>query len=315
MGELISIVVPVYNAELFLNKCLDSILSQTYGNIEVICVDDESSDGSLKILKDYSERDSRVKVFSKKNEGVSIARNFGIRNSTGDYFMFVDSDDWIESDTCKVAVEEMKKQDADIVMWPYIREQGDAGLKKTIFPESAVFSEKSEIVQLQRRFAGPSGEEINRPENMDSLCTVWGKLYKREVIDGVEFDDIRSIGSYEDGLFNLNVFGKAKKVSYINNYLHHYRWNNNSITHKYNPNLVSQRKNVYKLISDYINNLGDESFLLALDNRKCLDMLGLGINIMTKDCGAKGRMKELSEVINDDDYKMFFLKQSSSHNL
>lgn len=98
MSELISVIIPVYNSEKFIDRCMESILNQTYGNLEIILVDDGSKDDSLKCCNDYADRDSRVKVFHKENGGSSSARNLGVRNATGKYIGFVDSDDYIEPD-------------------------------------------------------------------------------------------------------------------------------------------------------------------------------------------------------------------------
>ena len=99
MSNIISIIVPVYNSELYLKKCLDSIISQTYKNIEIICIEDHSSDDSLRILREYEKKDQRIKVIQKANEGVSLARNAGLDVARGDYVLFVDSDDWIDQRT------------------------------------------------------------------------------------------------------------------------------------------------------------------------------------------------------------------------
>lgn len=91
-----SVILPIFNTEKYLKACLDSIINQTYKNLEIICVDDGSTDGSLKILEEYSSKDSRIKIINQQNQGVSAARNVGIDNATGDYVSFVDPDDWVE---------------------------------------------------------------------------------------------------------------------------------------------------------------------------------------------------------------------------
>ena len=115
MNELISIIVPVYKVEPYLNKCVDSIINQTYKNIEIILVDDGSPDNCGKICDDYTKKDSRIKVIHKKNGGLSDARNYGIEASIGDYIMFVDSDDYISANMCEILLKTAKKYNADII--------------------------------------------------------------------------------------------------------------------------------------------------------------------------------------------------------
>lgn len=123
-SPLVSIVLPVYNVEKYLPICLDSILNQTYQNIELVCVNDGSPDNCGQILEKYAAMDERILVIAQKNQGLSGARNTGMRYAHGEYIMFVDSDDWIEAETCEVAVSAALKYGADLVMWSYVREYG-----------------------------------------------------------------------------------------------------------------------------------------------------------------------------------------------
>jgi Glycosyltransferases involved in cell wall biogenesis len=113
----ISVIIPVYNASKYLKRCLDSIKNQTYSNWEAICVDDGSTDNSLDILNEYASKDSRFKVIAKSNGGVSDARNVGMDNVTGDYVMYVDSDDFIHHQTMELACAFVKRDGSDIISW------------------------------------------------------------------------------------------------------------------------------------------------------------------------------------------------------
>lgn len=118
----ISVIVPVYNTESYLKKCIESIINQTFRNIEIILVDDGSTDTSAEILADYALRDNRIIVIHQENQGLSAARNAGMRSAKGEYIMFVDSDDWIDANTCEKAISAARTSFADIVMWTYVRE-------------------------------------------------------------------------------------------------------------------------------------------------------------------------------------------------
>ena len=119
-SPLVSVIVPVYNVEKYLEECCDSILNQTYKNLEIILIDDGSDDNSPKICDSYKEKDSRVKVIHQKNSGVSSARNNGIKNSCGDFIIFADSDDKLEKNMCEKAVEALS-QNTDAVFFGYKR--------------------------------------------------------------------------------------------------------------------------------------------------------------------------------------------------
>ena len=119
---LVSVIIPVYNVERYLAQCLDSVSHQTYQNLEIICVNDGSRDGSPDILRRYADEDARIQVIDKANGGVSRARNDALDCARGEYIMFVDSDDWVEPDACENAVNAMREYDADIVMWSYVSE-------------------------------------------------------------------------------------------------------------------------------------------------------------------------------------------------
>lgn len=209
----VSIIVPIYNVEPYLRQCLDSLVNQTYKNIEIICVDDGSTDASSEILTEYALKSSKVRVIRQENSGLSAARNVGFSFATGKYVMYVDSDDWIDVCTCEKAVFKAEEHAADLVMWPYIREFPNHSAPKAIFSEEKTFT-SAECRELQRRMIGLLGTELALPENADALCTVWGKLYLRELIaqNDIRFTDLRRIGTYEDGLFNLHYLSHVKNA-------------------------------------------------------------------------------------------------------
>lgn len=306
MSNMISIIVPVYNSELYLKKCLDSIISQTYENIEIICIDDNSSDDSLRILQEYKKKDQRIKVLQKANEGVSLARNAGLDVARGDYILFVDSDDWIDRCTCEVVLKKILEETADLVMWSYIRERETESSQKQIFDCDIVFEGKDVQEKLHRRMIGIVDDELARPENADALCTVWGKLYCRTIISAnhIRFYDIRKIGTYEDGLFNLEYLKYVQKAIFLNQYFYHYRRTNvNSITGAYNANLGRQWDTLFRIMDKYIEQNGlNKKYQEALHNRISLSLIPLGINEMTNDCSMGMKMVKIKEIISQRSY-------------
>lgn len=309
---LVSIIVPVYNVEQYLPQCLDSIVNQTYKNIEVICVNDGSPDNSIKILEDYALRDSRIKVVSQKNQGVSSARNLAHQYVNGEYIIYVDGDDWLDVNTCEIAVEKAIEVSAGVVMWSYISESKNRSDKKIIFDDEFIFDETKVKQMLHRRFIGIAGSELARPEQADSLCPVWGKMYKSSIIlqSNVKFVDLDKIGTYEDGLFNLEVFKYVNKAVYLPVNLYHYRrTNSESQTAKYRPRLFEQWQNLFDEMQQYIGENGlSEEYEDALSNRIALSILGLGLNILSSDFSAKKKKKLIKEIITSERYKEAYKK-------
>lgn len=304
---LVSIIVPIFNVEKYLSECIDSILNQTYENIEVILIDDGSADKSAQICDAYTAKDKRVAVVHKTNEGVSAARNDGLKSANGQLIMFVDSDDWIDSETCETAVGAMEESGADVVMWTYISENNGNQSRKIIFGSDTVFEGVELTEKLHRRLFGLMGEELAHPEYADSLCPVWGKLYKKELIldNNISFVDLSEIGTYEDGLFNIEVFSRVEKAVYLNKCLYHYRKENtSSVTSGYRKDLFEKWQHLFDLMQEYIDakNLPSD-YQAALNNRIALSIVGLGLNIMSCECRATEKKKMIKEIIKAERYK------------
>ena len=311
MNELnnrkISIIVPVYNVEKYLRQCLDSIINQTYDNLEIICINDESPDYSQDILEEYALEDSRVKVINQKNTGLSGARNRGIEVATGEYIMFVDSDDWIDVDTCETAMSIILKYNVDVVLWSYIREFPNNSKPKVIFEEDLIVFSYPEVKQrLHRRFCGLLNEELRDPENADAIVTAWGKLYSTEIIkkNKVQFINTKLIGT-EDALFNFWLFNYVSKAAYINKYFNHYRKDNDdSLTTKYKPELYSQWGYLFDLMEkNIVDNHLDETYKQGLNNRIALSILGLGLNVLANNNSYISKIKEIKKIISSERYK------------
>lgn len=196
MKPLISVIIPIYNVESYLNRCIDSILGQSYENVELILVNDGSTDKSLEICLDYQSLDNRVKVFSKENGGVSSARNMGIKESAGEYIMFVDSDDWISNDTLEILFKDIDKNNSDIAICDFSYSQVD-------FHREAIGSNDTIIMDRKRVI-----KKVLRRE-YSSVCA---KLYKKNVIEGVWFKE--DIDNNEDVLFLYYVFNKVNSVTH-----------------------------------------------------------------------------------------------------
>lgn len=306
MDSLISIIVPVYNTENYLEKCLYSLVNQTYKNIEIIIVDDGSPDNSINIIQKFVLADNRVKVISQKNQGLSGARNTGMNNANGDYIMFIDSDDWIEIDTCEKAINASEKYNADVVFWSYIREFSDSQKDNYLFDKTEIIWSEKNINQLSRRMVGLVGDELTNPQSIDNLVTAWGKLYKKSVIGDIRFTDTKIIGT-EDALFNIEVFLGINSAVYIPDLLSHYRKDNeSSLTHNYKRKLVSRWKEMYSRIKFLLDrNDMSREYYDALKNRICFGLIGLGINLVEdKKMSFKEKKKEIYNILSMKHYQI-----------
>ncbi|MCR1839604.1 glycosyltransferase family 2 protein [Murimonas intestini] len=308
-NPLISIIVPVYNAEKYIRECLVSIITQTYKNLEIICVNDNSSDASQTILDEFKKKDSRICVIKQQKQGgVSLARNKALQIATGEYIMFLDSDDWIDKETCKEVLDIALAEEIDVVMWGYVREFGDVSKPKSfILEEKNIYGVKECQEKLHRRFVGLLNEELAHPELADVLCPVWGKLYRSTFIKNnhIQFEDLKKIGTYEDGLFNLYVFQYIKSAVYLNRHYYHYRkQKRGSITSHYNPCLAQQWQQLYNIMENYIiREKLDIQYRQALNNRISLGILGLGINITGSSNTIWEQIGTIKHIINEKLYR------------
>lgn len=195
---LISVIIPVYKAEKYLPACLDSVLAQTYRNLEIILIDDGSPDNSGKICDSYAERDSRICVIHQENAGVSAARNAGLDAASGDYIGFVDADDYIKPDMYEALFKRLQECGADIAQCGHSRISLDGTVICEIEAEQAVLDRKSAIKEL---LVG------------DIHYSDWDKLYRRGLFDGVRFDLRVSYG--EDLLLNYQVLKHCERVALL----------------------------------------------------------------------------------------------------
>ena len=144
----ISIIVPAYNVQKYIKQCLESIINQTYKNLEIIVVNDGSKDKTLDIIESIAKDDPRIIVINQENQGVSATRNNALKGVDGDFVMFVDSDDWLDLDTCEVLIKEAVEENADIVMCGYVREYENTSLPKASFDEDKIILIKILIKKL-----------------------------------------------------------------------------------------------------------------------------------------------------------------------
>ena len=281
MNYKVSVIVPIYNVEQYLNRCINSILSQSYINLEIILVNDGSTDKSGDICEEYAKSDSRIKIIQKQNGGLTSARRAGIGKATGDYVIVVDGDDWIDTQTIQSCVSVLYNHTkVDLVMFSYTKEYSNHSIENHIFSEDKDFLVQSEFMTgVYRRLFGLTNSELSCPEKLDYLSTLWGKLYRRELVLSGKYVDTQEVGSGEDGIFNLDALQACKQAVYINKPFYHYCKNDSSLTSKYRPRLPEQWELLFSLMQKKIeqSHFGFD-FQEALNNRIALSTLGIGMN-------------------------------------
>lgn len=300
----ISIIVPVYNTSQFLAQCLDSLVNQTYQDIEIVCINDGSTDDSLDVLRRYEQSYDTVRVINRGNGGVSSARNAGLEAATGDYLMFVDSDDWVDTDYCARMMEVALTHDADCVMCSYAKEFGKKSVEEHVFPES--FQKQGNDVQddLRLRLFGPIGTDLQSPHHVDLITAVWMQLFKAEMCEGVRFTDLSVIGTSEDLLYQVEVYKNCNSFAYIDEPMYHYRkTNTGSITTQYKAELFERWQNLYAMMEDIVTreSLGDV-YSKALDNRIACQLIGLGLNEVGASVSLLQKSKRLKHIISHPRY-------------
>ena len=254
-GDKISVIVPIYNVEKYLRQCLDSIVGQTYKNLEILLIDDGSPDNCGAICDEYAAKDTRIKVTHKKNAGVHAAWNDGLRMATGKWTAFVDSDDWLDTDYFEKLVSAPLADTADVIQSNgYYWENGKGKYVRWIFLEPFFAKSKEERDELTIRALVRSGD----PRTKGATSYVWGKLYRTSFLstEGFRFDAQIRTGMMGDLLFNWDVFEKASLIMGIPYCGYHYRITQGSGTFKFDPVRAKSQERVEE---QFYGRLGDYS--------------------------------------------------------
>lgn len=219
-SPLISIIIPCYNAEQSLERCLNSVVSQYYQNLEIIIVDDGSKDQTSDIYTKFKKEDYRIKVIKQNNSGVSKARNVGLKAVTGAYVCFVDSDDWVEKNYCEELYNILAAENADvsIIEASYEDENGTIVYNKPISKDKIFDGQQALILLL---------------EDQEIQSHPWGKLFKSSLLKNVRFPE--NLKSFEDYSTLFKIFDKAVKVVKSDKKLYHYVQRDNSLSHNLSP--------------------------------------------------------------------------------
>jgi glycosyltransferase involved in cell wall biosynthesis len=229
MSTAVSIIVPVYDVEKYLNRCLDSILMQTFNNFECILVNDCSNDNSPAICDEYVQKDKRINIIhNKKNMGLPSSRKIGLENSSGDYILYVDSDDYIEADMLEKMYSLAASQNYDMVYCDYYSHDKTNNVlhkKVSVLSDNFIHNLKNSVLDF------------------NSSCVVWNKLVKKPIYDNVEFP---VDGVFEDKYISTQLLFFSGKIGYVDAALYHYQYNPDSLT-----NAAGERRKYHELSNNF----------------------------------------------------------------
>ena len=215
-----SIIVPIFNCQKYLTKCINSLRNQTYKNLEIICIDDGSTDNSKQIIEEFSKQDKRIKLITQQNQGVSVARNNGIKIATGEYIMFVDADDWLDFNTCEILYHILQNQNEIDIIW-----------FQTRVWENPHFSKYQKTPLLKNKFYRFS-DKIFETYKSFTFLSACDKSYKTSFLKQNNILFTHGIKCFEDGIFVTKVFLSNPQIYMLNIHLYNYLMNHNSVTHK-----------------------------------------------------------------------------------
>lgn len=320
MNDLISVIVPVYNTQIYLSRCIESILSQSYGNIEVILIDDGSTDNSGSICDEYAQKDDRIIVIHKKNQGLSSARNQGINRSIGKYICFVDSDDWINERYIELLYKAIIETNADLAICNF----------EYVYDVRKGVKEKK-VVALQKKIC--TGKEALR-ELMGERCVcyvvAWNKMYKKELWKNLYYP---KGFIHEDEAVVHRILARSTRVVCIEEELYYYRQVQGSIMNagrnvkhmdKYTAladRIVFLRKKLsqqelrkicfqywYEFMENYYFYYGQKEYNKYLRRMKLSMFKAFGALVESKFFSVKDAMSIVVFLFNSALYKKLFLK-------
>lgn len=296
----VSIVMPIYNSEKYLDRSIKSLLDQYLEDIEIILINDGSQDNSLNICKKFAEKDDRITVINKKNEGVSVARNVGLALCKGEYIAFVDSDDYVDPKMYEHMYNTITTEKADMCMCNYIVKYRNIELRKNHSIQLEIIKDSNIIKTIIGPIIG--ADDISGLNSMTGFRSPCVYLYKNSIIksNGIKFDQEISIG--EDFLFNINYLKSVKKVSVLKDYYYYYCQNENSATQKYVDNWWEIHKRLIIKIEENLTKENKEQLKVKLEVLKISYYIGAIVNEAHKDNKNtfKKKMNTLKTISSED---------------
>lgn len=303
----VSVIVPIYKVEKYLDRCIQSIVNQTYKNIEIILVDDGSPDNCPKICDDWAKKDSRIVVIHKKNGGVSSARNLGLERATGDYITFADADDFIDETMYEKLVDSAVQKESDVVLCRFSYFYEETEKENKIMEVNLDKLSKEKIFPFLLKVGMYARNDSLETENI--MGCIWRGIYKKDIIKNVRF---QNLSICEDTIFIIDVFKRNPKISIVNDYLYRYVQRKTSAVHQFNETKINNRINAYKVICEKLCNLVSKEELQAYKFHIYASIINeLLKNGQKKEIANITRNEFLKDLNTKDNYK-FAMKSTRS---
>lgn len=310
MKELVSVIVPVYNVEKYLDKCVNSIVRQSYEKLEIILVDDGSKDTSGMLCDRWKQMDSRIRVIHKQNEGLGFARNSGLDIANGDYVMYIDSDDYIAQDMIEILINKSKETNSDTVYCGLTRVfiDGTEGSMPLIY-DNRSFAGRKIITDILLEMIGSKPQD---GEDSNFFMSVWHAIYSMDIIrkHNIRFVSERQI-MCEDIMYHIDYLRYAKKVTCIKDCLYYYRVNPKSLSQVYDATRFERQKVLSRAIIDALDEFVDSKDYLVREQRRFLGGARMQIQsiVASKEKDKVGlihsicRDRDIKEILNVYPYR------------
>lgn len=307
----ISFIIPVYNAEKYINRCLENMLKYKGEDVEFIIINDGSTDSSDDILKKYEKKDKRIVYINKNNTGVSNSRNIGMKKATGEYIAFIDIDDYLEENSIDGLINVLKSSDADLYIMPYYLNKDEN--KKNVeysFLKTKIYNTREQIYGIIPNIIGCVDEQGNRITNI--MGSVWSKIFKSNIIKKYNITMNESIEITEDMIFLIEYIMHCNEIKIIDYYFYNYTIENNqSLGRKYKINLYNELQislnNIEKILEK--RNI---VFRNVIEYRRFFDIYVSIINECKNSTTIRNKQKNIQNIIKnlkDDDLKILGLSK------
>lgn len=295
MDDLITVVIPVYNVKDYLKKCVKSVINQTYKNLQILLIDDGSTDGSGRMCDELWQDDSRIQVIHKANSGLGLTRNAGIEKAKGKYITFIDSDDYLSTDLIAQLYQGIEKNKSKVCIAGFTRINGNGSVvHQERYRETAVIGSQNVKAVFEKMLG-------SLPEKHDSIkMSVWSNLYSVDIINtfNLKFVSERQIIS-EDIIWNIQYFNKINKVQFISSVGYFYRYNRSSLSQSYKKDRFNKIISLYQILEAFIkeNSLTTNALLrtqkqLFINVRSCI--------VQERQVKFSQQVKNIKKIVNND---------------